>query len=227
MKLLIIEDEGALITALRRGLRTLYIIDGASTGHDGLHRAEVAEYDAIMLDLSLPDLDGLEVCKRLRKLPNQVPILVLTAQDSVDTKVQLLDAGADDYLIKPFSLEELKARLRVLTRRETPAISSELVVGELILNTATREVTRLGAPINLRRKEFDLLEYLMRNPGKALSRSMIIDHVWDIGDNLWTNAVDVHIKYLRDKIDRPFSTPMIVTVHGVGYKLEATQSVTV
>jgi two-component system OmpR family response regulator len=222
MRLLIVEDNAEVVAALRRGLRSSYVIDVASTGRDGLHQAEVGEYDLILLDLSLPDKDGREVCRELRASRSKVPILILTARSEVNEKVALLDQGADDYLTKPFSLEELKARIRALLRRDSPSVdSSNVAVGDLTLDTATRSVTRGEAAIKLRRKEFDLLEYLMRNAGKTVTRQMILDHVWDMNDSLWTNAIDVHIKYLRDKIDRPFGSHMIKTVHGVGYKLEA------
>jgi two-component system OmpR family response regulator len=222
MKLLLVEDDIAMIALLRRGLHTSYLIDAATTGIDGLHEAEVGDYDAIILDLMLPDMLGVTVCQRLRQREVVTPILVLTAREDVKDKVLVLDAGADDYLIKPFSLEELRVRLRVLVRRDSRAArTSQLSVGELTLDIATRRVNRNQVPIKLRRKEYALLEYLMHNAGTVVTRAMIIDHVWDVSDSLWTNAVDVHIKYLRDKIDRPFTTPMITTVHGVGYMLEA------
>lgn len=228
MKLLIIEDETAITLALRRALRMLYVIDVATTGMDGIHEAEVNTYDTILLDLSLPDMEGIEICKELRKQRIATPILVLTARANIEDKVMLLDAGADDYLTKPFSLEELKARLRVLSRREVGGnCSSAIVVGDLKLNTATREAWRSDLPIALRRKEYDLLLYLMRHSGTVVTRAMIIDRVWAGNENLWTNAVDVHIKYLRDKIDRPFGSTLIKTVHGVGYKFEVTKAVAV
>jgi DNA-binding response OmpR family regulator len=225
MRLLIIEDSAEVVAALRRGLRTAYVIDIAATGADGLHQAEVGEYDLILLDLTLPDKDGREVCRELRAAGHNTPIMILTARSEVDEKVALLDLGADDYLTKPFSLEELKARIRVLLRRDSSTVaSSDLMVGDLVLDVATRLASRQKQPLKLRRKEFDLLEYLMRNAGKTVTRQMILDHVWDMNDSLWTNAIDVHIKYLRDKIDRPFGSHMIRTVHGVGYKLEAEPS---
>lgn len=223
MKLLLIEDNEAVVMALRRGLRAICLIDVATSGKDGLYGAEVGDYDVMVLDLALPDISGLEVCRVLRSQRHTTPILALTGQTSVQHKVAMLDAGADDYMTKPFSLEELKARLRVLMRRDVVCQHSSILrVHDLTLSLADRRVERAAVPIHLRRKEYALLEYLMHNAGKVVTRAMIIDHVWDVSDTLWTNAVDVHIKYLRDKIERPFAGPVLITtVHGVGYKLEA------
>lgn len=221
MKVLVIEDDAAIAQALQRGLRRRYLVDIAATAAEGLHQATVNAYDAILLDLSLPDMKGLAVCEQLRREHNTTPIVVLTGNDDSADKVRLLDAGADDYLTKPFSLEELKARLRVVMRHSSKtASSSKLVVGELSLDTASRQIERAGKSIRLRRKEFDLLEYLMHHPGTVVTRATLVDHLWEANDAMWTNAVDVHIKYLRDKVDRPFAQPLITTVHGVGYKLE-------
>jgi len=225
MKLLLIEDDAEMVACLRRCLHESYIIDAVATGSEGLHEAEVGNYDAIILDLMLPDMLGVTVCQRLRQRQIVSPLIVLTARAGVNDKVLALDAGADDYLTKPFSLEELRARLRVLVRRQPQAArTSRLSVGDLTIDIATRRVNRGEVPIKLRRKEYALLEYLMHNAGIVVTRAMIVDHVWDAGDSLWTNAVDVHVKYLRDKIDRPFNTPLITTVHGVGYMLEAPPS---
>lgn len=222
MKVLVIEDETEIARALRRGLQSCYLIDIAETAADGLHNVMVNAYNAILLDLSLPDMSGFHLCEQLRRENNTTPIIVLTGNHNSADKVRLLDIGADDYLTKPFSLDELKARLRVVIRHSSKAAtSSKLVIGELSLDTATREVERAGKSVRLRRKEFDLLEYLMHNPGRVVTRAALIDYAWEMNDVMWTNAVDVHIKYLRDKIDRPFSKPLIKTVHGVGYKLEA------
>lgn len=220
MKLLIIEDNLAVLSALRQSLNPFYIIDTATSGEEGAHIAIPDAYDVILLDLGLPDIGGDRVCELIRKSSVMTPILVLTGSTKVKDKVLLLDSGADDYLTKPFSLEELKARLRVLVRRPTQGKTSILKLGDLSLDPATRRVSRGSSSIKLRRKEFDLLEYLMYNSGKVLTRSMILDHVWEMNEGLWTNAVDVHIKYLRDKIDRPFGTKMIETVHGIGYRIE-------
>lgn len=226
MRLLIIEDDMAVVTALRRGLQDSYIIDVATKGNEGQQKAELGDYDLIILDLNLPDRSGLEICQELRKEGNVTPILIVTSRTEVDDKVTLLDIGADDYLTKPFSLEELRARIRALLRRESAtARSSRIEVGELVLDTASRTVSCGGEVVELRRKEYDLLEYMVRNTGKTLTRQMILDHVWDMNDSLWTNVVDVHIKYLRDKLDRRFNKKMIVTVHGIGYKLDVVNQV--
>ncbi len=228
MKILIIEDEPAIAQALRRGLRKTYLVDTVRTGNQGLQKASLNDYAAIILDLGLPDMPGLVVCEQMREDGVTTPILILTGESGVQLKVALLDAGADDYLTKPFSLEELKARLRVLVRRNAHQLrSSRLTVGDLVLDTVTRRIERAGQIIYLRRKEFDLLEYMMHHAGSVVTRATIVDHIWDLNDGLWTNSVDVHIKYLRDKIDRPFTqmTPMIKTVHGVGYKLETSNPV--
>ncbi|TAK89151.1 response regulator transcription factor [Patescibacteria group bacterium] len=224
MRILVIEDDSAMVAAIRRSLQSNYIIDVATNGHDGLHLADINQYDLVMLDLSLPDCSGLTVCSKLRANGYTTPILVVTARAEVQDKVSLLDVGADDYLTKPFSLDELKARIRALLRREGgTSYNSQIVVGDLVVDTASRSVSMRGQSVPLRRKEFDLLEYLARSAGKTLTRQMILDHVWEMNDNIWTNAIDVHIKYLRDKIDRRFGVRMIQTVHGIGYKLELPQ----
>ncbi len=221
MRVLVVEDNEDVLGALRMGLRASYVVDAARTGDEGLQLAEMNEYDAILLDLQLPDIDGLQVCKELRKEGLATPIIVLTAKSAVGDKVSLLDAGANDYITKPFSIEELRARIRaVLRTQDSSSVDAVIAAGSLMLNTATREVTRGQTSITLRRKEFDLLEYLMRNNARIVSRQMILDHVWDMNDTIWTNAIDVHIKYLRDKIDRPFGLETIKTVHGVGYRLD-------
>jgi len=213
-----------MIAAMRRGLQPHYIVDVSTTGQDGLYKADTNQYDVVVLDLSLPDQPGLKVCKQLRLGGCTCPIIIVTARTEVQDKVSLLDVGADDYLTKPFNLDELKARIRALLRREGSSnYSSQIIVGDLVVDTASRIAAMQGQPIDLRRKEFDLLEYLVRNAGKTLTRQMILDHVWEMNDNIWTNAIDVHIKYLRDKIDRRFGVRMIKTVHGIGYKLDVPQ----
>lgn len=225
MRLLLIEDNKRVATALRETLRGSYAVDVEYSGKSALNNMNITHYDVILLDLGLPDINGKQVCEELRARKITSPVIVVTGEDATATKVDVLDCGADDYLTKPFSAEELKARIRAVMRRHNPqSTPSILVVGELELDPAARTATRSGKELKLRRKEFDLLEYLMRNPGRTLTRQMIIDHVWDSGDGLWTNAVDVHIKYLRDKIDRPFGSQLIKTVHGVGYKLEAEEA---
>lgn len=221
MKLLLIEDNSLIAEALRQGLKANYAIDVAKDGKTGLELATQNKYDLIILDLVLPDTSGREICATLRRQQVPAPIIILTASTSVNDKISLLDIGADDYLTKPFSLEEVRARIRAILRRTTTATpSATIVVGILELDPARRTLYRKGKSIELRRKEFDILEYLMTQPGKTLTRAMIVSHIWDMSDNLWANVVDVHIKHLRDKIDRPFNTHLIKTVHGVGYKLE-------
>lgn len=220
MRLLIVEDDMAVITALRRGLQNSYVLDVATRGDEGLHKAEMGDHDLIILDLNLPDQSGLDICRELRAAGRTTPILIVTARTEIEDKVRLLDIGADDYLTKPFSLEELRARIRALLRREASGASSRIEVGPLSVDTASRTVSYDGEAVELRRKEYDLLEYLTRNAGKTLTRQMILDHVWDMNESLWTNVVDVHIKYLRDKLDRRFGKKMILTIHGIGYKLD-------
>lgn len=222
MKLLIIEDNQLIAEALCQGLKSSYSLDRAATGKDGLDLASETVYDLIILDLNLPDMHGKQVCEQLRKQKVVAPIIVLTGSVSVNDKVALLDIGADDYLTKPFSLEEVRARIRAVLRRTTIAPPSEttIVAGIMALDPAQRTVHRDGQLIELRRKEFDILEYLMSQPGKTMTRAMIVAHIWDMSDNLWANVVDVHIKHLRDKIDRPFGSHLIKTVHGVGYKFD-------
>lgn len=224
-KLLLIEDNQYIIKTLKEVLRSSYEVEVALTGKRGIYQVDATSYDVIVLDLTLPDVAGLGVCQLLRERGHTTPILVLTAETSIRTKIELLDAGANDYMTKPFSLGELKARLRVLTRQRAhdPSLSQHYVVRDLSLNTATREVSRQGISITLRRKEFALLECLMSRPGHVVSREELIRHAWQGSDAPWTNTIDVHIKYLRDKVDRPFSTPMISTIHGYGYRLSSEQ----
>jgi two-component system, OmpR family, response regulator len=221
MRLLIIEDNKRVALALRETLRTSYVVDVEYSAKGALNNINLSHYDVILLDLGLPDMDGQALCRQLRDRNITAPIIIVTGDDATVTKVGVLDSGADDYVTKPFSKEELKARIRAVMRRHGHRKAASLRLGDLELDPASRIVVRASKEINLRRKEFDLLEYMMRNHGRTLTRPMIIDHVWESGDGLWTNAVDVHIKYLRDKIDRPFGSQLIKTVHGVGYKLDA------
>jgi two-component system OmpR family response regulator len=194
-------------------------VDVARSGDDALWAATENPYDAILLDVMLPGLDGLEVCRRLRLANRWAPVMMLTARDAVPDRVTGLDAGADDYLTKPFSFSELLARLRALLRRgpaERPAV---LRAGDLSLDPATRVVARGRASIDLTPKEFALLEYLLRHPGEVLSRSRLIEHVWDFAYDGDSNVVDVYVRYLRDKVDRPFGRRTIETVRGAGYRL--------
>lgn len=221
MRLLLIEDDANVATALRQGLRNAYVVDIASRGKDGLLDAQSLAYDVILLDLNLPDVSGEEICRTLRKNNITTPIIVISGRDLTADKVSLLDMGADDYITKPFRLEEVKARIRVVLRKSARYSTKPILkVGSLELDPAGRAVHVGTQEVELRRKEFDLLEYLMRHAGQAVSRAMILEHIWESSENLWANVVDVHIKHLRDKIDRPFGTNMIRTIHGVGYKIE-------
>jgi DNA-binding response OmpR family regulator len=224
MKLLIIEDDTGITAILRTALGKLYSVDIAPTGSAGIQKATANTYAAVVLDLNLPDINGLEVCKLLRNQGFSAPILVLSGETKIMNKVHLLDAGADDYLTKPFSIEELKARLRVLLRRrETPAAPAHKIsIGQLTLDPSQRIVERDGRLISLRRKEFSLLECLMLHADSVVTREMLAQHAWKEESDIWTNTVDVHIKHLRDKVDRPFGPPLIKTVHGLGYKLDST-----
>jgi DNA-binding response OmpR family regulator len=221
MRILIVEDNRPVAMALLRGLKPRYAIDVCLNGRDGLARAQSTAYDVILLDLVLPDIRGEDICTALRANQVDCPIIILTGNDEPSDKVSLLDMGADDYVTKPFSLDEVEARIRTAIRHSTKSRPDNIVVvGDLRLNPASREVTRGHQTIDLRRKEFELLEYMMRSAGRTLTRTMILEHVWDMNENHWANVVDVHIKHLRDKIDRPFGSHMIKTIHGVGYRLE-------
>jgi two-component system OmpR family response regulator len=220
MRVLVVEDEAKMAGLLKRGLEEEgYAVDIAATGPDGLWAGTENQYDAILLDVMLPGLDGFEVCRQLRQRGRWAPVLMLTARDDVDDRVQGLDAGADDYLVKPFSFSELLARVRALVRRgagERPAI---LVVDDLELDPAARRVSRGGTEINLTVREFALLELFMRHPGDVLTRTRILEHVWDFAFDGDSNVVDVYIRYLREKVDRPFKRATIETVRGAGYRL--------
>jgi two-component system OmpR family response regulator len=220
MRALVVEDEVKMAALLRRGLiEEGYAADVARTGEEALWMARATPYDAIVLDVMLPGRNGLEVCRSLRDSGVWSPILMLTARDGVDDKVSGLDSGADDYLSKPFSFAELLARLRALTRRgpsERPAV---LEVGTLRLDPATRQAWRGEAEVDLSAKEFALLETFMRNAGDVLTRLDLLEHAWDYGYENRSNVVDVYVRYLRAKIDRPFGVDSIETVRGVGYRL--------
>ncbi|MEI7818994.1 MAG: response regulator transcription factor [bacterium] len=225
MKLLVIEDEHKIANALKRGLeQERYSVEVAYDGAAGLSAAEADEYDVIILDRMLPELDGLEICRRLRSAGDHTPILMLTAKDMVRDRVAGLDAGADDYLVKPFAFEELLARIRALLRRPTESQGTVLTVGDLTMDPVNFEVSRGGTPIVLSAKEFSLLEYLMRNAGQVLNKDRIIDHVWEYDADILPNTVEVYMGYLRKKVDRPFGTNYIKTQRGFGYKLSATRT---
>ncbi len=222
MRVLVIEDEPDLNRVLAQTLREAgYAADIAADGREGLYKATTGEFDAIILDLMLPKMDGIEICKRLRQSQIHTPVLMLTAKGLLYDKVNGLNAGADDYLVKPFAFAELVARLRALTRRPKESLSPVLTVEDLSLNTFTFEVMRAGKRIDLSKKEFALLEYLMRNKDRVITKDQIINHVWDYDADILPNTVEVYIGYLRNKIDKPFkeSLALIHTVRGFGYKI--------
>ncbi len=220
MRVLIVEDEPKLAALLRRGLRKEGMaVDLAAQGEEAVWKAESTEYDAIILDLMLPGIDGLEVCRRIRDADVWSPVLMLTARDAVRDRVAGLDSGADDYLTKPFSYAELLARLRALVRRGASARPTELVVGSLRLDPARRHVWRDDTEIELSAKEFALLETFMRRPGEVLSRFELLEHAWDYEYENRSNVVDSFVRFLRRKIDKPFGVESIETVRGAGYRL--------
>ena len=222
MRVLVIEDETKVGSFIKRALEEeSYAVDLCEDGAQGLDMGLSGSYDLIMIDLMLPSLPGLEVLARLRKEKVQTPVMILTAQSKVDQRVKGLDAGADDYLTKPFAIDELLARVRALLRRgpvESPGI---LQIDDLMLNPATREVTRGGQRIDLTVKEYALLEYFMRHAGRVLTRPMISDHVWNQDFDTFTNVIDVYVNYLRNKIDRGRARKLIHTIRGSGYMLKA------
>jgi two-component system, OmpR family, response regulator len=220
MRVLIVEDDIPLAAALRRGLRAEGIVaDVAARGEDALWMAGATEFDAVVLDLMLPGIDGFETCRRLRKDGVWVPIIMLTARDAVEDRVRGLDQGADDYLTKPFSLAELLARLRALARRGAVERPTVLEVGDLRMDPSTRQVWRGDTEVQLSAKEFALLEAFMRRPGEVLSQFQLLEHAWDYQYENRSNVVEVYVRYLRQKIDRPFGVESIETVRGAGYRL--------
>jgi two-component system, OmpR family, response regulator len=225
MRVLVVEDEVKMAGLLKRGLEEEgYAVDVLRTGTDALWAGAENPYDAIVLDVMLPDVDGFEVCRRLRAGGQWAPVVMLTARSAVADRVAGLDAGADDYVIKPFSFSELLARLRALVRRGASERPAVLRTGDLALDPAARRVTRGDVVVELTAKELALLEYLMRRPGEVLSRTRIIEHVWDFGYDGDSNVVDVYIRYLREKIDRPFRRDTIETIRGSGYRLRDERS---
>ncbi len=221
MHLLLVEDEPAIAAYVRRGLEEqAYAVDVTASGRGALDWASAGTFNVIVLDLLIPDLDGLAVCRELRARDVQTPILMLTARDALDDRVAGLDAGADDYLVKPFAFRELLARVRALARRgSVGARTSQIVVGDLVLDLAARRVTRGGKPIELTAKEYAVLECLMRAPGNVLTRTTIADEVWNYDVVNQSNVVDVYIRNLRRKLDDPFDVKLIHTVRGAGYRL--------
>ena len=222
MRLLLVEDEAKVSELIARALRAeRYAVDVARDGQRGLELAEAYDYDLIILDLMLPGLSGTELLQRIRRRNQRVPILILTARDATAEKVQNFEAGADDYLTKPFAFAELIMRVKALLRRGPIARSSVLRVGDLEVDRFTQQVRRAGRRIELTPKEYALLEYLAANPGRVFSRTMIIEHVWDQSFEGLTNIVDVYVRHLRSKVDDPFPVKLIRTVRGVGYGLGA------
>ena len=222
MRVLVVEDERKLGELLRRGLgEEGYAADLADRGEEALWMAQAVSYDAIVLDVMLPGADGFEICRRLRGNGVWSPVLMLTARDAVDDRVSGLDAGADDYLAKPFAFEELLARLRALTRRAPTERPPVLEVGDLRLDPASHNAWRGDQDLVLSAKEFALLELFMRRPGLTLSRTQLLDGAWDMAFESRSNVIDVYVRYLREKIDRPFGRDSIETIRGVGYRLRA------
>lgn len=221
MRILVVEDEVKMAGLLHRALTERGdVVEVAATGGDAVELAALADFDVVLLDVMLPDMDGFEVCRRLRDRQVWAPVLMLTARTAVQDRVQGLDAGADDYLAKPFSYEELLARIRALARRgpvERPAV---LAVGDLRLDPAARRVWRGGREIVLSAKELVLLETFMRRPGRVLTRDQLLDYAWDMAYEARSNIVDVYVRQLREKIDRPFGRDTLETVRGAGYRLK-------
>lgn len=220
MRLLVIEDQAKVASFIRRGLEEEhYAVDVTATGEDALALAAVAPYDLIILDLMLPDIDDLDVCRRLRAGHSPVPILMVTARDTLEDRVSGLDTGADDYLVKPFAFAEFLARIRALLRRQEDGKTARIQIADLVLDTATHEVERAGRRIELASKEYAVLEYLMRNAGRVLTRTMILEAVWDYDFDPGSNVVDVYVRYLRRKLDEPFAVKLLETVRGSGHWL--------
>jgi two-component system, OmpR family, response regulator len=222
VRILLVEDELKMARALRRGLEQEgHSVDTTANGNTALSRGRENDYDAIVLDVMLPEVDGFSVCRDLRASGRWAPVLMLTARDDVEDRIRGLDAGADDYLVKPFAFGELLARLRALVRRGPSERPTMISVGDLILDPAAHAVERDGTPVELSAREFALLEFLMRRSGEVVSRTRILEQVWDINYEGFSNVVDVYVGYLRRKLEQPFRRPLIRTVRGVGYTLES------
>ena len=222
MRILIVEDEHRIANSIKKGLeQERYAVDVAYTGTDGYDLASTEDYDLILLDIMLPEMNGIEICKELRKNKIHIPILMLTAKGQTEDKVVGLDAGADDYMTKPFSFDELLARVRALTRRKGTIVNTNLSVEDLVLDKKLFSVKRDGQEIKLSSKEFSLLEYLLANKKTIVTKGQIITHVWDYDADILPNTIEVYIKNLRNKIDKPFNNkkPLINTVRGLGYKI--------
>src|SRR3989454_2343125 len=221
MRILVIEDNHRLSSSLAANLaHEGYSVDAAHYGHEGQDAAERTPYDLIILDTLLPEKDGLQVCRDLRRRRIHTPILLLTARDSVDDRIQGLDYGADDYLVKPFAMRELLARLRALLRRQSPYTNGRLEMGDLVVDPATHTVEREGRSIDLTPKEFALLEFLLYHPNQVVTREMIEQHIWNYDFESESNVIDVYVRRLRRKIDDPFAIKLLTTVRGVGYRLQ-------
>ncbi|MBK9171138.1 MAG: response regulator transcription factor [Bryobacterales bacterium] len=220
-RVLVIEDEQRIADFVSKGLQGAgYTVEVVNTGKQGVDRVHDSDFDLILLDLMLPDIDGLSVLETLRNRKVTCPVLILSARGAVDDRVHGLEVGADDYITKPFAFVELLARVRALLRRGQPS-AERLQVGDLVMDCVRRKVTRAGEGIDLAPKEYGILEYMMRNPGKPLSRTMIVDHVWEKDYDGLTNIVDVYIRHLRSKIDDRWQRKLILTVRGIGYMIEA------
>jgi len=223
MRILIIEDDHKIANALKKGLeQEHFAVDVSYDGKDGYGSVMSSEYDLIVLDRMLPEIDGIQICKILREKGNHIPVLMLTAKDKTKDKVAGLNAGADDYLVKPFAFEELLARVRALLRRPTNTIEKTIKIADLSLDTINYETKRGNKKLKLTSKEFSLLEYLMRNQGRILTKDNIINHVWNYDSDILPNTVEVYIGYLRNKIDKAFinKPPLIKTIRGFGYKID-------
>jgi len=222
MRILVIEDEHGIAGAIKKGLeQERHVVDVEYDGEAGYDLASEGVYDLIILDLMLPKMDGITVCQKLRSDNIHTPILMLTARGQLSDKVKGLNSGADDYLVKPFAFVELLARLRALTRRPKQILSNTISVGDLTIDLVSFQVTRQGKEISLSKKEFSLLEYMVRNQGLVLTKEQIINHVWDYDADILDNTVEVYIRNLRQKIDKPFKYPLIHTLRSFGYKIEA------
>lgn len=220
MRILIVEDERKIAGALKKGFeQESFAVDISYDGSDGFGQASTIEYDLIVLDRMLPEMDGMEICQRLRDEKKKTPILMLTAKDKISDRVEGLNCGADDYLVKPFAFEELIARVRALLRRPNSLENGKLAVGDLELDPHAFEAKRANKTIKLSTKEFALLEYLMRNKGRILTKDNIISHVWDYDADILPNTVEVFMGYLRNKIDKPFKIKLLKTIRGFGYKI--------